>query len=61
MSTSRVSPGAACTARDTWSTVSTKPVSLSSSAAPNTTPITRPDGSIIGPPELPERTVARTV
>src|SRR5690606_26598060 len=61
VSTSRRSPLAACTAPATWSTVRTKPVSWSSSAAPNTTPITRPSGAIIGPPELPERTTARTV
>ena len=37
--------------------VSTKPVSASSTAAPNTTPSTLPSRSISGPPELPCRTV----
>src|SRR3954470_6929026 len=37
--------------------VSTKPVSASSTAAPNTTPSTLPSRSISGPPELPWRTV----
>jgi hypothetical protein len=37
--------------------VNTKPVSASSTAAPNTTPSTCPCRSIIGPPELPCRTV----
>ena len=45
----------------TWAPVSTNPVSESSSAAPKTTPITLPSGRIIGPPELPDRTTARTV
>jgi hypothetical protein len=37
------------------------PVSGSSTAAPKTTPMTWPDGSIIGPPEFPLLIVARTV
>ena len=43
--------------RATSLAVSTKPVSASSTAAPNTTPSTLPVRSIIGPPELPCRTV----
>ena len=43
--------------RPTSLAVSTKPVSASSTAAPNTTPSTCPCRSIIGPPELPCRTV----
>jgi len=57
----RVSDGAFCTIVCTCWAVSTKPVSGSSTAAPKTTPITRPLVSTSGPPELPERTSARTV
>ena len=44
-------------AGDTSLAVSTKPVSASSTAAPNTTPSTCRRRSISGPPELPCRTV----
>ena len=53
--TVRVSDGALASVGCTWALVRTKPVSESSSAAPNTTPTTLPSVRTMGPPEFPDR------